>query len=70
MRILLLAAIAVAGLVLTRPAAALPLVPVAPHADIVLVRGGPGHVHGNRGRHLGWIIGRHRGWSHSHHRMH
>jgi hypothetical protein len=34
------------------------------------VRGGHGHAHGNRGRHLGWYIGRHHGWSHSHHRMH
>ena len=48
------------------------MVPAKISSDVVLVRGGRafGHIHGNRGRHLGWYIGRHRGWSHSRHRIH
>ncbi len=68
MRIQVVAAAVVATLALAYPASALPLKPVGAAADVVLVRGGHGHAHGNHGRHLGWYIGRHRGWSHSHHR--
>lgn len=66
----ILAALGVAGLLVATPASALPLRPVDAGGDVVLVKGGHGHAHGNRGRHRGWYIGRHRGWSHSHHRIH
>jgi hypothetical protein len=68
MRVRVLAAAVVAAVaLLAQPVSALPLEPVDAAAGVVLVRGGHGHAHGNRGRHLGWYIGRHRGWSHSHH---
>lgn len=67
MKIRVVAAAVVATLALAHPVSALPLKPVDATADVVLVRGGHGHAHGNHGRHLGWYIGRHRGWSHSHH---
>ena len=71
MKIRVLAIAAVATLTMAYPVSALPLMPVDPGANVLLVGGGHGHghghAHGNRGRHLGWHIGRHRGWSHSHH---
>ncbi len=70
MTIRILAALAVASFARASPASALPLKPVDAGRQVILVRGGHGHAHGNHGRHLGWSIGRHRGWSHSHHRMH
>ena len=69
MTIRILAALAVASFALASPASALPLKLVDAGWEVILVRGGHGHAHGNRGRHLGWSIGRHRGWSHSRHRM-
>ena len=67
MRIRVLAMAAVATVAMAYPVFAVPLMPVDTGANVVLVRGGHAHAHGNRGRHLGWYIGRHRGWSHSHH---
>jgi hypothetical protein len=67
-QLLPVAGVILAALLSVTPASAFVAKPPTSTPDVVLVHGGHGHgfghMHGNRGRHLGWYIGRHRGWSH------